>query len=86
MAAKQHVQADAIRTVIAPGAMVDLGRGLVGKVVQVCLRPQGEAYQVAWWDGNYRKCEWLESCELTACEERRTEAIGFRGFAERSAS
>lgn len=53
--------------VIAPGDSCWLD-SVEAKVVQVCVRPgnsgeYGVQYQVSWWDGNNRKCEWVEEFE-----------------------
>lgn len=54
------------RTVLAPGATVDLGNGLEGRVLEVCLKAQGEQYRVAWWNGRTRVVESLRGKNL-AC-------------------
>jgi len=57
--------------VIRPGDECWIGNEIKAKVVQVILKAAGMgevsvSYQVAWWSGNERKCEWLEEheCEL----------------------
>lgn len=65
------------RTVLAPGTTVDLGNGLEGRVLDVCLKTQGEQYRVAWWNGKTRVVEWLEAEELSPVQSTKTALIGF---------
>lgn len=44
------------------------GCAIYGKRVQ---------YQVAWWDGRVRRCEWLDETEISPEEGFESLAIGF---------
>ncbi len=49
-----------------------------GIVTAVCIRHyEHVTYEVVWWDGRQRKCEWLEGCELTVPGEMNFQPIGF---------
>lgn len=55
--------------VIRPGDECFIGDAISATVNQVCVRngnggEMGIQYQVAWWSGNDRKCEWLEEHEV----------------------
>lgn len=69
--------------VYAIGTRVKIADDLTGTVTQVCIvGEQHVRYEVAWWDGNTRNCQWLESCEVSAAEERQPMRIGFGGGSE----
>lgn len=50
--------------VLDVGCDVILNKGIEGKILQICIRETGTQYQVVWWCGSTRKCEWLESQEV----------------------
>lgn len=70
--------------VIAPGATVRIGQMVKGMVTQISLRGDGTTvlYEVAWWDGNTRNCQWLHDFEVVQAAEDTTEQITI-GFAIR---
>jgi hypothetical protein len=50
-----------------------------GTVAAVCVYAGDRVqYQVAWWDGVTRRCEWLEAFEVEASEKAERMGIGFR--------
>ena len=64
-------------TVYAPGTEVDLGEDLTGIVNQVMISGKDRVqYQVVWWVGNERKCEWLDAHEVLPLMESKLK-IGF---------
>ncbi len=64
-------------TVHEPGTEVDLGEDLTGIVNQVAIAGNAHVtYQVAWWVGNERKCEWLAAHEVLPLTEPKLN-IGF---------
>lgn len=67
--------------VFKPGAEVHLGidGDVRGEVVQVAITANLHVqYQVAWWDGRTRRCDWLESFEVQTIGEAPVVPIGFR--------
>lgn len=52
--------------VFRPGAKVVVGEKITGTVVGVSIGGLGVTYQVAWWDGNCRRAEWLNADEVMA--------------------
>jgi len=54
--------------VIPPGSDCWVGgdkKEVSGKVLQVIVgHNRAVQYQVTWWSGNDRKCEWLHDCEV----------------------
>jgi hypothetical protein len=66
------------REVFAIGSEVEISTcGLVGRVLEVCLKSQGEQYRVVWWNGKSRNVEWFESCEVRASDKAKRTPIGF---------
>ena len=66
--------------VYQPGSEVNLGKDLKGTVSQVSIAGQGLIrYEVVWWSGNERKCEWLEAHEIVATAGGSLVGIGFKG-------
>lgn len=64
-------------TVHEPGTVVDLGEDLQGLINQVNIAGKDHVtYQVVWWVGNERKCEWLDDHELALPKEPKLK-IGF---------
>lgn len=50
---------------LRPGRRVLLQGNLEGRVIQALIRENASIqYQVAWWDGRTRHCEWLEAFEV----------------------
>ena len=75
---------DVIRfmVVIPPGTKVCLGPKceLEAIVLETTIKEGNYVfYRVAWWSGNERKTEWLESSEVHRPEEKMTVSIGFGG-------
>lgn len=70
--------------VFEPGCNVFLD-GLkepIAFVAAVTIQPGRRIqYQVVWWDGTSRHCEWLEEFELRATANTPTVQIGFCGGA-----
>lgn len=65
--------------VYQPGSEVDLGQGLKGMVNQVIIAAGDHVrYEVAWWAGNDRKCEWLEQHEVMPSGTTGVLRIGFK--------
>lgn len=69
-------------SIIPPGANVRIGGSsedeFAGVVCQACIREGGAVqYQVAWWNGRERRCEWLEACEVVTAQEAARQEIGF---------
>ena len=77
------------RLVIRPGQECWIGpkREIAARVVQVSITQADltevrVSYQVAWWDGNNRKCEWLEQSEVESISPNGPFLpIGFHGGA-----
>jgi len=67
------------RCIWAPESTVCLGEGLTGVVLEICIKSSGNQYRVVWWDGNNRKSEWLEECELTAHESNQKITMVLKG-------
>lgn len=64
-------------TLIEIGAKVEVvEQGVRGIVTAISIRPQGISYEVVWWDGKTRKCEFLEEMEVMQMS-RNTKTIGF---------
>jgi hypothetical protein len=64
--------------IIRPGATVTIGDEIEALVTQVCIRECDHvSYQCVWWDGNNRKTQWLEECEVDAHQVSHA-MIGFR--------
>ncbi len=63
---------------IAPGASVDLGNELIGKVLEVCVKEASEQYRVVWWNGKTRVVEWLEPTELARTQSTKPVVVGFK--------
>lgn len=68
--------------VISPGANVLIGDGKIqGQCVSLSIDPGTDgyriSYKVVWWDGNTRKNEWLEECEVQAASKGDGLKIGF---------
>jgi hypothetical protein len=50
-----------------------------GTVTSVCVHACNRVrYEVAWWEGVTRRCEWLEAFEVEAGEKSERSVIGFR--------
>ena len=64
--------------VYRPGSEVDLGQGLKGTINQAAVAARGHVrYEVVWWIGNDRKCEWLEEHEILSVPVADMLRIGF---------
>ena len=48
-----------------------------GTVCAVCIRGGRITYEVAWWSGATRSCEWVEEHEVTTCPRSKKQNIGF---------
>jgi hypothetical protein len=48
-----------------------------GSVCGVSIRGERITYEVAWWSGATRHCEWLEEHEVTTCPRSKRQSIGF---------
>lgn len=60
------------------GAKVIVGTDITGTVTGIMLRA-GVTYEVVWWDGRTRRCEWLAECEIKPGSEDSTKLrIGFK--------
>lgn len=46
------------------GTKVKFANNIDGVVVACTIRAMGRIYNVVWWDGRSRRCEWLEEIEL----------------------
>lgn len=67
--------------VIKPGTRVRLSVGkdaVVGTVTAVCLRDKSITYEIVWWDGRIRKCEWVSEGEAIPIEGSSETKLGFR--------
>jgi hypothetical protein len=65
------------RIVIAPGANVDLGNGLIGKVLEVCVKESSERYREVWWNGTTRVVAWFEPNKLKCAQVRKSVVVCF---------
>lgn len=64
--------------VFALGALVTLLHPKLDAVITaVNIREEGTTYEVVWWDGKARKCEWVTAAEIDAGDDERRR-IGFR--------
>jgi hypothetical protein len=69
--------------ILAPGTAVwlSLGEDITGEILQVCIKSNSYVqYQVAWWSGRERRCEWLEAFEFTPVKDAKL-PIGFQNGA-----
>ena len=65
-------------TIIEIGARIKIAGGLIdAQVTAACIRSSRVTYECVWWDGNTRKCEWLDAVELSATEQTNIVKIGF---------
>lgn len=67
--------------IVPPASLVVLGTkdGPVARVVEVCIRDENVIqYKCAWWSGNERKCEWVESSEIFVKHDQSYRTIGFK--------
>lgn len=68
-------------TVIPNGSAVSFGQGddaIVGTTLS--FRVSGSShveYEVVWWDGRSRHCEWLAAEELTVMKPTKQLKVGF---------
>lgn len=62
--------------VIPVGSTVRLDGAIDGRIVQISIKAEGCMYQVAWWSGSERRCEWVEPFEIEFVGER--VRLGFR--------
>ncbi len=70
-----------IRELVIPydiGATVKIANELTGVVTAISIRAYQNLYEVVWWDGKTRKCEWLQDVELKAVSGEPQLRIGFR--------
>lgn len=59
------------------GAEVNIG-GVIAKITAATVREKEKVtYEVVWWDGPIRHCQWIEECEIRV-EPSRVQ-VGFRG-------
>ncbi len=57
----------------------DDGKSIPGTILQVAIGEKGRvSYQVGWWDGRQRRCEWLEQVEVERQNEALRVRVGFR--------
>lgn len=57
---------------------VQIGDKMTGIITGICIRSgYNVTYEVAWWDGRQRKCEWLQSHEVESKKKRYPLKIGF---------
>jgi hypothetical protein len=78
--------------VLAIGAAVHIGPAagthpdpIAAMVTAVTIRAAGQVvYEVVWWDGRSRHCEWVQPCEITTDGPARMMTIGFAGWHERA--
>lgn len=61
----------------AIGSPVLIEEDVTGKITAICIRSDNVQYEVVWWSGRSRYCEWLEPCEITMVADTQTTAIGF---------
>ena len=65
--------------VIPIGENVELFEKVAAVVVAICIRENSHiTYQCVWWDGNNRKCEWLENFEVTPSNPKSQMSIGYK--------
>lgn len=50
---------------------------ITGLVVGICISINGIEYQVVWWEGRNRKCDWINSVEVTETSDS-LQRIGFK--------
>lgn len=63
--------------VLQLGSKVEIGGRIHGIVTAISIRPRGIAYECVWWDGNNRRCEFLEEMEITPLTDEKR-SIGFK--------
>ena len=64
--------------VFAVGTKVTLDSDIIGMVTGIAIYSDSRIqYQVAWWNGRSRSCEWLEACEVNPCESYKVTCVGF---------
>jgi predicted transcriptional regulator len=63
--------------VLAQGSAVIIGENIEATITAVTLRDQNIFYEVVWWDGRIRRCEWLQRKELKVTGKGKTIKIGF---------
>lgn len=68
--------------ILKPGTYVAIRESkdtsrLEAQVLEACIKNNGVAYQLVYWDGNSRKTEWFEEFEITLLQHTKTEQIGF---------
>ena len=62
--------------IVEPGSRVRIAGDIEATVCRVSIAPGPHVtYEVAWWNGRTRQCQWLETHELTNLF--RTRQIGF---------
>jgi len=64
-------------SVFSPGLPVFVGGDVPATITAVCVRACGVTYEVAWWSGTGRQCQWVEAHEVTAKAGVPTTAVGF---------
>lgn len=64
------------------GSPVIIGDHIEATILTICIYNQLRiTYQVAWWDGNTRKSEWLEEDEVKSHRGEVTMRVGFKEIA-----
>ena len=59
------------------GSDVRVG-GRTVKIIGAAIREGGpKSYEVVWWDGASRKCEWIDPIEIEQGSAERQTRIGF---------
>lgn len=68
-------------TVIPNGSAVSFGQGgdaIVGTTLSFRVSGSNHVeYEVVWWDGRSRHCEWMAADEITASKSTKHLKIGF---------
>jgi hypothetical protein len=65
-------------TIIKPGQKVTLVGGQAAQVTAASIRSAALSYEVVWWDGKTRCCQWVDPCEIDSAGEVEKQTIGFK--------
>lgn len=69
------------------GSPVIIGDHIEATILAISIYEHNRvSYQVAWWDGNTRKSDWLEQHEVKSHKEQGTMRVGFNDLVERMKS
>ena len=61
------------------GTEVLIGDHVPAVITAICIRSENHVtYECAWWDGNQRHCDWIESEELAVSTGFESLEVGFK--------